>query len=231
MKTYWLTKLFDTIAPRFCAVCGERLSVTESLLCARCHLHLPYTGFEATPLDNAVARTFWGHFPVERATSVFYFHPHSDLSRMVYALKYSGQPEIGEKMGIIMGRRLSDKRFFDGIDAIIPIPLTRGRQWHRGYNQSMEIARGLHDVTGLPIWNKVVRRTKFAASQTSMRGWERRTNVEGRFVLTDGKRLQGRHVLLVDDIITTGATIISCALALSEAGDVRISVLSMGVTV
>lgn len=231
MKKYRLTKLLDVIAPRFCAVCGARLSCTESLLCVRCHLHLPYTNFELTPLDNPVARLFWGQFPVERAVSLFYFHPHSDISQMIYALKYGRQPEIGEKLGIIMGRRLCEKGFFEGIDAIIPVPLTRRRQWHRGYNQSMEIARGLHTLTGLPIWNKVIRRTHFSASQTSMRGWERRENVEGRFALTDGKRVQGRHVLLLDDIITTGATITSCALALCQAGDVRISVLSMGITV
>lgn len=230
MRTYWLTKLLDVITPRFCAICGDRLTFSESLLCARCHLHLPYTHFETTPYDNRVARLFWGQFPVERVVPFIYFYPHSESSQIIYSMKYYGQPEIGEKLGIIMGRRLSEKGFFDGIDAIIPVPLTRRRQWQRGYNQSMEIARGLHEVTGLPIWNKVVRRTKFSASQTGKKGWERKVNVEGRFALRDGERIRGRHVLLVDDIITTGSTIISCAQALCEAGDVRISVLSAGIT-
>ena len=230
MASYWLTKLLDVIAPRFCAICDDRLSFTESLLCARCHLHLPYTHFETTPYDNRVARLFWGLFPVERVVSAFYFYPHSESSQMIYKLKYGGQPEIGQKLGIIMGRRLCEKGFFDGIDAIIPVPLTRRRLWQRGYNQSMEIARGLREVTGLPIWNKVVRRSKFSASQTGMRGWERRANVAGNFVLRDGERIKGRHVLLVDDIITTGSTITSCALALSQAGDVRISIFSIGFT-
>ncbi|MBR1449876.1 MAG: ComF family protein [Prevotella sp.] len=230
MKTSFLTDLFDLIAPRSCAICGKRLSAAESVICGVCHLRMPLTGFAQSPLDNPMARLFWGQFPIEKAAAYFYYQPHSDTSSIIYHLKYHSQPDIGENMGGIMARELSRSEFFSGIDAIVPIPITRRRRWQRGYNQSLEIARGISEVTHLPILKDAVRRTRFDTSQTKKKGWQRQENVADVFQLRQPEAISGRHLLLVDDIVTTGATIRACALELCKAGDVRISVVSLGFT-
>lgn len=230
MKTSYWTKLLDIISPRQCVVCGHRLSVNESVLCPSCHLHLPLTAFHTTPYDNEMARLFWGKIPVEKASALFFFMPHSDTARIIYDMKYHGYPEVGEYMGTIAARLFSENNFFEGIDAIVPIPLTRWRQWKRGYNQTMEIARGIADATGLPIYNKVVRRIRFSGSQTRLQATERQDNVASAFQLRHEEQIRGLHLLLIDDIVTTGATVCSCARELCRASGVRISILSLGFT-
>ena len=117
---------------------------------------------------------------------------------------------------------------FDDIDALVPVPLARKRERERGYNQSMMLARGVSEVTGLPINNKVVRRTKFMGSQTRRGRWERNENVEDVFEVKDSHGLSGKHLLLIDDVVTTGATIIACAKEMQKASNVKISVLALG---
>ena len=148
----------------------------------------------------------------------------------VYDLKYRGRAEIGEYMGRIMARDLGREGFFEGIDVLVPVPVTRWRKWKRGYNQSFMIARGISDMTGLSVYDKVVKRTSFTVSQVGLSSGERRENVKGAFTLVDDKPIAHKHVLLVDDIVTTGSTVIACAQALQKAEDVRISVLSLGFT-
>ena len=230
MKPTFLTRLLDVVMPRTCAICGGRLTVGESVICSVCHLHLPMTGHEQSPLDNPLARLFWGQFPIERAAAFFYFEPHAAPSRIIYDMKYHDHPEIAHDMGMLAARHFAPSGFFDGIEAIIPLPITRKRQWQRGYNQSSEIARGVSSVTGIPILKNVVRRTKFSQSQTTQRGQERLKNVEDAFLLTDPQRIAGRHILLIDDIVTTGATVIACGRELSKATGVSISVMSLGLT-
>jgi len=131
-------------------------------------------------------------------------------------------------MGRMMAREIAAAGFFDGVDAIVPVPLARKRLRQRGYNQSMEIARGVSEITGLPIWNQVVIRTIFTGSQTQKDRWERNENVEKVFELADEAKVSGKHLLLVDDVVTTGATIVACARKLCEAGGVKVSILSLG---
>ena len=174
-----------------------------------------------------MAKMFWGQIPIERATALFYYEPHAETANILYDLKYKNHPEIGEVMGQMMARELQLSHFFEGIDAIIPVPLAKKRQRQRGYNQSDELAKGISEVTGLPIYNKVVRRNAFEGSQTSLGRWERNENVENVFELRDATTIQGKHLLVVDDVVTTGATVIACAKELCKAGGVRISVLSL----
>lgn len=230
MKTSFWTKLLDVISPRSCAICGRRLSANEQVLCAVCHLHLPATGFESKPLDNPLARLFWGIMPVERAAALFFYEPKSKVSQLIFDMKYRSLPEVGEAMGELTARKFAAKGFFEGIDAIIPMPITRHRQWKRGYNQSMMIARGVSYVTGIPIYNNVVRRTKFTESQTKMSAQDRLQNVDDAFRLTDAQKIADKHILLIDDIITTGATVSACGRELAKAHGVSISVLALGMT-
>lgn len=225
--SFWY-QLFDLIAPRFCVVCGRRLSVTEQAICAACNMHLPRTDFHRNALDNPMARLFWGIIPVERAAALFYYEAGSETANILYELKYHNHPEIGVVMGRMIGREFSESGFFDGIDMLVPIPLARSRQRHRGYNQSRSIAEGISQITGQPISDQLVRRTHFVKSQTQMGRRERQENVADVFEVKNLDGIHGRHLLLIDDVVTTGATITACARELLKAGDVTLSILSLG---
>ena len=229
MVSFW-TRLLDLISPRLCVVCGQRLAVSEETLCSKCNLHLPRTGFASNPYENLMAKTFWGQIPLERAAALFYYEPHAETANIIYELKYKNHPEAGLTMGRMTARELQRSGFFEGIDAIVPVPLAWKREHQRGYNQSLEIARGVSQITGLPILNKVVRRTAFEGSQTQKSRQERNENVEKVFELADGDSISGKHLLVVDDVVTTGATVIACGKQLTKAGGVRLSVLSLGFT-
>ena len=175
-----------------------------------------------------MAKLFWHQIPVERATALFYYESHAETANILYELKYKNHPEVGEVMGRLMAKELQPSGFFDGIDGIVPIPLAKKRQRQRGYNQSLEIVRGISAITSLPIYNKVVRRKAFEGSQTNKGRWERNENVEGVFELKEASAIQGKHLLMVDEVVTTGATIIACAKELCKAGHVKVSVLALG---
>lgn len=211
-------------------VCGRRLSVTERSLCTVCMLHLPRTTFQFSAEDNTVAQLFWGLLPVERAASLIYYEPHSEMAQLVYELKYHGRPDIGEDMGRLMAYEMQLARFFDGIDVLLPVPLSKKRLRQRGYNQSEMLARGVSEVTGLPVVTKALRREHFQKSQTLLNRQERRENVEGTFILKRPELLEGKHVLLIDDICTTGATLLACGEAMRAVNGIRISILTLGFT-
>lgn len=221
-------RLLDFISPRACVICGCRLGITEEVICATCNMHLPRTYYDKDPYENEMARLFWGQMPVERAFAMIYYEPHSQVSRMVHSLKYLGHPEVGDFMGRMMSAELLGSTFFDGIDMIVPVPLSRKRKRKRGYNQSREIARGISSLTGIPVADNIVRRARFVESQTQKHRWQRLENVDGVFRLCDNAPVDGKHILLVDDVVTTGATIISCAKEICRGGNVRFSVLSFG---
>jgi ComF family protein len=175
-----------------------------------------------------MARLFWGQLPVERCAALFFYQGGSGPSQILYELKYKNHPEIGEFFGSMIAEEWNDTGFFEGIDLIVPVPLAKERQRQRGYNQSLHIARGIGSVTRLPIVTNAVSREQFVESQTQKDRWQRNENVEGCFRLNDGSALKGRHVLLVDDVVTTGATICSCGREMLKAGDVRFSILTIG---
>ena len=198
----WITRILDFISPRQCVVCGERLAPTEHSLCSTCLLHLPRTTYQFTPHDNPMAQLFWHLSPVD----------------------------IGEDMGRLMAGEMQLAHFFDGIDMLLPVPLSRKRLRQRGYNQSEQLAIGISDITHLPVVTKALRRTHFRQSQTQLSRRERQENVEDLFELRDGSMLQGKHVLLIDDICTTGATLLACCDALKAVPGIRLSILTFGFT-
>ena len=193
-------------------------------------LHLPRTTFQFMPYDNAVAQLFWGLLPVERAAALFFYEPHSETAQLLYQLKYNQRPDIGEDMGRVMAQEMQLARYFDDIDVLLPVPLSPKRLRQRGYNQSEMLARGISDITRLPIDTRAVCRDHFHQSQTSLTRLERRGNVEDIFRLRHPKRLEGRHVLLIDDVCTTGATLMACGEAIRHVPGIRISVLTLAYT-
>ncbi len=225
--SFW-HRLLDLISPRLCVVCGHRLTVTEEVICARCNFHLPRTGFQHNAYENDMAKLFWGQIPIERATAFFYYEAHAETANILYELKYKDHPEIGEIFGRMFAAEIKSAGFFDGIDGIVPVPLAKKRQRQRGYNQSEEIAQGISEITGLPIYKKVVKRISFKGSQTNKGRWDRQENVEHVFDLIDAEAVSNKHLLLIDDVVTTGATCIACAKVLCQSANVRISILSLG---
>lgn len=224
------SRVLDFVSPRLCAVCGSRLSVTEHALCSACCLRLPRTDFCLRPYDNPVAQAFWGQADVERAASFFYFEPHSEVSRMIYSLKYKGRPDIGVALGRLAAGEFMAAGFFDGVDVIVPVPLARKRLRERGYNQSAEVAAGVSSLTGIPVDERSVCRKAFKTSQTKLGRWERLGNVSGLFEVRRQERLLGKHVLLVDDVFTTGATVMACASAVAAVPGTTVSIMTLGFT-
>ncbi len=218
------------ISPRCCVVCGRRLALTERSLCSVCLLHAPRTTFQFTPYDNDVARLFWGQMNIEKAAAWMYYEPHSEIAQLIYRLKYDGRPDIGMDMGRLMANEMLASGFFDDIDILLPVPLASKRLRQRGYNQSEELAQGISDVTGIPVVQNAVKRAHFRQSQTSLSRKERQENVDGIFVVRDQKALEGRHVLLIDDVCTTGATLMAVGAAINEISSVKMSILTLGYT-
>lgn len=202
------------------------MSQGEEVLCVRCQADLPRVrtiSFE----ENDIARIFWGLVPIEKGISFFHYTPHSPHSRILFELKYHNHPEVGKTMGRMMAEELKATNFFNGIDLIVPIPLSRKKERQRGYNQSDWIAWGISEATGIPTDTTSVVRTKSNPSQTTLDHWQRRENVRDIFAVRHPGNLEGRHILLVDDVITTGATMLSCAEAIARACRVRFSVPSL----
>jgi ComF family protein len=226
----WWSRFLDFVSPRLCVVCGRRLSPTERSLCSVCQLHLPRTAYQFSPDDNPMAQLFWHLTPIERAAAFIYYQPRSEMARMVYQLKYGNSPDVGEDLGRLMATDMQLAHYFDGIDLLVPVPLTKKRQRQRGYNQSEMLARGISDITHLPIAAKALKRQAFHESQTHLSRRERQENVNDVFVVADAETLKGRHVLLIDDVCTTGATLTACAQAIVPIEGIRISVLTLGLT-
>ncbi len=230
MKGLWWTKLLDFISPRHCVVCGRRLEATERSLCSVCVLHMPRTTYQFTPDDNPMVQLFWHLTPIKNAAALIFYEPHSEMAQMVYELKYHDRPDIGEDLGRLMANEMQLAHFFDDVDVLLPVPLSRKRMRQRGYNQSEQLAIGIKDIIGLPIANKIIKRKHFQQSQTKLSRHERQENVNDMFVLKNGTPLENKHVLLIDDICTTGATLIACTDAIRHIKGIRISVLTLGFT-
>lgn len=222
----WLSSFLSLLFPRCCVVCGSPLAKGEECICAMCNMNLPRTDYHLQK-DNPVEQLFWGKVPLERATSFFFYRKGSDFRQILHQLKYGGQKEIGAIMGRYMASELLASGFFEGVDVIIPVPLHKRKQRIRGYNQSEWIARGVAAVTGIPIKDESVIRRKNTDTQTRKSAFERWENVDGIFELNHSESLVGKHVLLIDDVLTTGATTVACISCLMEIEGIRINVLTL----
>lgn len=221
------TDIRDFFFPRLCLSCGRKLLVGEEGLCISCFSSLPYTNLGNTP-GNEMEKCFWGRFPIVRASSLFYYAKGGDVALILYAMKYHGRKTLCCKMGELMAGELLASGFFEGVDCLLPVPLYRARLRQRGYNQSELFASGISKVTGIPLVTDAIIRSRNNATQTHKSGYARWKNVEGLFQATvTASCLEGKHVLLVDDVLTTGATLIACADALFELKNIRISVLTL----
>ncbi|MBO4664173.1 MAG: ComF family protein [Bacteroidaceae bacterium] len=225
MMSIW-KDIYGFFFPSFCVSCDERLSTQEDYLCLYCLATLPRTLshlYRQTPLEQV----FWGRMPIERAVSFFY-HEGESTKQIIWQMKYNSRPKLGGYIAQLYAREIIDSGFFDGIDIIIPVPLTWRKTLRRGYNQTHYIAEGISKVTGIPVVTNAVKKTKDTASQTNFNRLERLDNVDNVFRLIRPDIVRNKHILLVDDVLTTGATLCSLGKAImSGAEGVRFSVLTL----
>ncbi|MBL7112037.1 MAG: ComF family protein [Bacteroidales bacterium] len=217
----------NLIFPKVCPACGELLMKNESVICAGCLYALPRTNFHLER-DNPVAKTFWGRVRLENATSFYSYQAGSYLRRLIHELKYKGFKEIGEELGRQFGNELQATAFNES-ELIIPVPLGKRKMKKRGFNQSECIARGLSLSMGKAVNTTAVIRTRNTRTQTKKSRYDRWLNVEDSFRVVDANALQEKHILLVDDVVTTGATIEACASEILKVPGAKVSVATLGV--
>lgn len=223
----WISDLIDLIFPRHCLVCGEVLSRQEQDLCLDCLYKLPK--IEKIHIDE-IEKVFWGKCDIVSAMSYIYYRKESPYNRLLHKMKYGNRPEVGRRLAMMAAEGLMQNGFFNGIDAIVPLPLSKKKHRQRGYNQSDYIAEGLSQKSGIPVIKDCVVRTRANETQTHKSREERWRNVEGIFSLAKPEAIEGKHILLIDDILTTGATLTNCAIAIQQGCNCKISIFTLAYT-
>lgn len=214
--------------PRPCLSCGAHLVRGEEVLCTGCLLSMARTDFHSRR-GNMLEQAFWGRCVVERAAAFSVYNRGSRIRKLIHLLKYQGRQDVGRMLGRLYGSVLAGSGFMDGIDMIVPVPLDPARERRRGYNQSRCIAEGLAEPRSLPVRSDILYRTGKSDSQTRRGRYDRWENVEGLFAVRKPSEIQGRHLLLVDDVITTGSTIEASVNALHDTCEVCVSVAALAV--
>lgn len=222
----WLNSFIALFFPKTCIICDGALHSDEDRLCIKCHIDLPRTGFH-TKESNPVEKLLWGRMPVEKASSFFSYERGSDFRHILYRLKYEGDKDLCRIMGRQIAVEMAESAFFEDIDALIPIPLHRKKKRQRGYNQSELIAHGISEITAIPVDAASITRSKYTETQTRKSVFQRFENVDTIFSVSRPGDLAGKHILLVDDVLTTGATIISAGEVLRQIPGIRLSVLTL----
>ncbi|MEI8059809.1 MAG: phosphoribosyltransferase family protein [Ferruginibacter sp.] len=212
--------------PHVCTGCGSDLLDESNQLCLRCITELPHTNFAAHP-NNPIEKIFWGRIPVIAAHSEFYFAKESLVQHLIHQLKYKSNTSIGIYLGELMGKSLLQSGRFSTIDFLVPLPLYAYKENKRGYNQANIICNGLSSIMNIPILSGNVTRQRFTETQTRKHRIERWNNVEGSFIVNDSASLIGKHLLLVDDVITTGATLEACGSILTQIEGVKLYIASL----
>ena len=222
----WLNDFIFLIYPRICACCGNTLWRYEQVICTSCEFHLPKTWFHLEH-DNPVSRVFWGRVRVESVASYLYFNKGNRVQALIHQLKYKGRKDIGVYLGSKYGNYLKKTPLFSDVDIVIPVPLHKKREMKRGFNQSEQFGIGLASTMKVQLDTQILYRIKSSETQTRKGRYKRWENVSGIFAVNNSQQLEGKHILLVDDVITTGATLEACIQVLSTIHDIHISVATI----
>ena len=225
-------KLFKSLLhlffPDLCVGCGKQLIESEQILCSACIVLMPVTNYH-DHAENDTTTRLAGRIPFRYATTYAYFIHDGLLQNLLHGLKYKERKEIGIFLGTLFGLSLQDSKWINTVDMILPVPLHPDKEADRGYNQSFLIAEGMGKVLNIPVNRTMLRRTRQTESQTKKSRTERLRNMDGAFLANNN--INNIHVLLVDDVLTTGATIESCVLALIKESDISVSIATIGIAV
>lgn len=223
----WLRDLANIIMPKLCLLCEKETVNEEEIICLDCMSQLPYTRHWDS-VENDFTRRLGNRFRFETGAALFIVKKGEGVQSLIQMLKYKDRQDIGLWLGRVLGHRLLGNKQFSDIDLIIPVPLHPKKLKKRGYNQSVSICRGLAESLQKPVSADHLMRVKNTVSQTTMNKEQRLSNISGAFSLQNSEELKGKHILLVDDVLTTGATLESCALALLGVEGVRVSLATAG---
>tara|TARA_R110002050_G_scaffold195593_1_gene330417 strand:+ start:6173 stop:6895 length:723 start_codon:yes stop_codon:yes gene_type:complete len=223
-----LTDFIALMYPEVCIGCGEALLRHDGMICMECNLDMPVTHFEKHA-DNPVERLFWFKAAIEEAAAGYFFTKKSRIQNMIHAFKYKGNVQAALFLGERLGHMVKDSGRFKTIDLIVPVPLHPNKLQKRGYNQAEQIALGMTPVLNRPVNTTAIVRSKHNPTQTKKGLFSRWTNVKTIFELANPEELKGKHVLLVDDVITSGSTIEACARQILQVPDAKVSIISLAI--
>ena len=212
--------------PHVCTGCGSDLLEKDNLLCITCIHDLPHTNFAALP-NNPVEKDFWGRINLQAAYSQFYFSKAFLMQHLIHQLKYKGDTKIGFYLGEIMGKTMLQSSRFSSLDALIPLPLFADKEHKRGYNQATVICNGISSVMNIPVLSGAVIRQHATETQTRKHRTERWENVKDSFKVAKPAQLNGKNLMLVDDVVTTGATLEACGNVILNATDAKLSIATL----
>ncbi len=225
----WINDFISLLFPRLCACCDESLIKGEENICIKCEYDLPYTDFHEHD-DNALAKQFWGRVPFYQASALLYFTKGNKTQKLIHQFKYKNQPQIGFQLGKKIGERLKSTHATVAIDFIIPVPLHPKQLRKRGYNQSEQIANGIAAILNIPVATNILLKAKETSSQTKHERYNRFENLLRVFMIVKPALITNKHVLLVDDVVTTGATIEACAICLQQHQPSKLSLVAAAYT-
>ena len=217
-----LNHIINLFYPQVCPACGNLLMQNEETVCLSCRYLLPKTMYEKNA-DNPLAQSFWGQVNFNAVTAEFFFSKTGKVQHLLHQLKYEGNQDAGFFLGQQLGESIKDSELFQGIDYIIPIPLHPKKEHLRGYNQSLVISQGVEDKTNIPIMRDCLARKVFTSTQTKKSRDERWENVKDIFEIRNHKMLENKHVLIIDDVLTTGATLLAAGKTLSQIRNIKMS--------
>jgi ComF family protein len=212
--------------PKTCMACGNSLFHNEEIICTSCLFHLPKTKFHLDK-KNPASKVFWGRANIEMATALYFYTKGGKVQTLIHHLKYHGHEEIGIFLGQLYGAQLKESKYFKDVDIVIPIPLHKAKLKKRGFNQAESFAIGLAETMDITIDISSVIRNIETSTQTKKSRYKRWENVSEIFMIKETSKLENKHVLIVDDVITTGATMEACINALKTVEGIRVSVASI----
>lgn len=218
--------LIGLLYPDLCNGCGTPLFQGEKHICTKCLHDLPYTDFQNYP-ENVVHKLFWGRLRCDHAMAMLYFRKGSKVQNLIHRLKYNNQTELGTTLGRMLGQQLLTSEAYQKADLIIPIPLHPKKEKSRGFNQSKCIADGMAEILSIPVNTSALIRQKETATQTRKNRYNRFENMQYVFKVVHSESIQDKHILLVDDVITTGATFEACGIELWQCNMSKLSIAAI----
>jgi competence protein ComFC len=225
----FFSSIFNIFFPKTCACCEEQLVNNEIEICLKCRFDLPLTNF-TNEANNMVEKTFHGRISIEFATALIFYKIKGISQKLIYQLKYKGRQEIGTCLGMWLGTELKNCERFKSVDFIVPVPLHPKKLRKRGFNQLTTFGKSISEILEVPFLDNVLIKKYGSDTQTLKHRIERWKNVNEIFYVTDLDIFKNKHVLLIDDVITTGATLEACALKLSMTKNIKISICTMAYT-